>query len=68
MPRYQLCVTVSADGYIEVEADDAAAARKVVVRNLEAKVEFSGLDVNTEMFPERADIQIHSAVRVEEEA
>lgn len=54
MPRYQLELKVSVDGYVEVDAPDEAAARKAV----------EGVDSSMEL---EADVTIDSCVEVDEE-
>lgn len=68
-PRWQVSVTITASGYVELEAEDAEAARSAV-QGMEADVHFLGsarFHLDTSLFDHFADIIVDSVCEVEPE-
>ena len=68
MPKFQVEVTATANGYLTVEAADAAAARNSI-KSLEPSVEFGGrgFELDQSLFDRLADLRIDGIQPVEEE-
>lgn len=66
MPRYQVEVTVSQNGYLEFEAKDEADARRIA-RGLEPEIVFNFEGIDDSLFDRIADLRIDGVELDEEE-
>lgn len=66
MKTFQAAVSISTCGYLELKAEDAAAARKLV-QHIEASVDFGSADVDSSMIDFPVDIRVDAIEEVEED-
>ena len=67
MPRFQVSCSVAAEGYIELDAADAAEARRKVLR-ISPSIDFFGAsEMDYSLFDQCADIHVDGVEEVEEE-
>jgi hypothetical protein len=68
MPKFQVEATLTATGYIEIEAPDAKTARERIQR-LDASVDFgTQWDIDTALFDRGLNVHVDGVNAVEDES